>query len=103
MKTKSIHFTIILCIAFFGFSSCSDNDDDGDDMNIACADFGTEWEEVLETLSTFSDNPTSQNCENYKAALMDFYGDFEDCSLWGNQYQEAIDGIQQMDCTEIES
>ncbi|WP_189606408.1 hypothetical protein [Salinimicrobium marinum] len=70
------------------------------DRNMGCADFEREWTEAMESLSTYSENPTEQNCENYKAALMDFYGQYEDCAFWGDEYQEAIDEIQEIDCSE---
>ncbi|PAM96742.1 hypothetical protein B4N84_00690 [Flavobacterium sp. IR1] len=69
---------------------------------MCCADFESEWTDIMETYTAYVQNPTSATCENYKSALLDFYGEYEDCAFWGDQYQEAIDEIQQIDCSEVE-
>lgn len=101
MKNRTLNL-LIICIAIFGFTSCSDDDSVDDGPNMGCADFESEWTDIMETYTTYVQNPTSATCENYKSALLDFYGDYEDCAYWGDQYQEAIDEIQEIDCSEVE-
>lgn len=102
MNLKTFLFTAFLCISFPLLSSCSDDDDTVEEENATgCNYFDEEYEDVAAALNTFSENPTTANCEAYKAALISFYEDFQDCPYWGTTYQEAVDEIQQMDCSEV--
>lgn len=100
MKIKSTAFLVVCSISLMSFWSCSEDDSEIDEDNgTACADFETEYSEVMNALSDYSENPSVANCENYKEALMAFYEDFRDCPLWGDEYQQAIDEIEEMDCS----
>lgn len=104
MRIKNNFSSFILSISFLALWSCSDDDSNGDDdITSGCADFQTEWADVANAISVYSENPNTENCENYKSALLDFYQEFQDCQYWGQEYQEAIDEVQEMDCSEIES
>ncbi|MDT0687712.1 hypothetical protein [Autumnicola psychrophila] len=104
MKIYSKIFPLILCITLFSLSSCSGDDDAGTDDNIGgCNDFQSEWEDVVNALNAYSQAPSSQTCEVYKEAMTDFYQEFEDCQYWGSQYEEAINQVQAMDCSEVSS
>lgn len=101
MKIKSTFLLMILFAAFSGFQSCSgDDSDETDDLSTGCANFEAEYEDVSEALTAYSQSQTTANCEAYKNALLDFYGDFNDCPYWGDYYQEAYDQIQQINCSE---
>ncbi|MDT0677173.1 hypothetical protein [Autumnicola musiva] len=100
MKIKSIIIALFF-FSLFGFWSCSEDDSGVDENNSAgCANFQEEYEEVVNALTVYSEDPTSQNCENYKNALLDFSEDYRDCSLWGANYEEAINDIESIDCSE---
>ncbi|MDT0690817.1 hypothetical protein RM549_13550 [Salegentibacter sp. F188] len=105
MKIYSKFLSLILCTTLFGFSSCSGDDDAGtdDDVTGACNDFQGEWEDVVTSLNAYSQNPNPETCDDYKEAMIDFYQEFEDCQYWGQQYQEAIDEVQAMDCSDVSS
>ena len=93
---------MIAFISLFGFWSCSEDDTDVDN-NGDCSEFMQEYENVTEALQAYSENPTSDNCQNYKDAMLAFYEDFKDCTYWGPQYDEAIDEIQNIDCSDNET
>ncbi|MDT0642808.1 hypothetical protein RM553_08195 [Zunongwangia sp. F363] len=101
MKIKSTIFLALLSLSFFGLCSCSDDDSDVDENNaIGCADFEDEYADVMDALTVYSENPNVQNCENYKESLITFYEEFSDCPFWGTEYQQAIDEVENMDCSE---
>ena len=92
---------MVLAAGSLVFSSCSEDDSaDGNEMGGVCSDFQTDWTGISEALTAYTENPTVQNCENYKSALREFYSTYEDCSFWGPQYQDAVDSIDEFDCSE---
>lgn len=94
-------FPLFFAVCLLGFWSCSEDDSSGDgEVTGACSDFENEWEDVMNALSAYSENPNEQNCENYKTALRGFYSEFEDCRFWGPEYQEAVDAVDEIDCSE---
>ena len=106
MKIHSKLLSMTLCLALIGFSSCSGDDDTAstdDAVDGGCSNFQAQWGDVATAISAYSENPTSSNCEAYKTALMDFYEEFEDCQYWGQEYQDAVDEVQEMDCSEHSS
>ena len=102
MKIKSSFFLLLLFCGIGMFNSCSGDDDaNGEDPNAAvCTEFMADYEGVMTALTTYSNDPSEQNCENYKNALLDFYDDYEDCTLWTEDYQELVDEIQAINCSE---
>lgn len=103
MKFKTTIFSLLI-FSLFSFTSCSDDDDldVGDANATACADFETAYRDAMAALSTFSENPTTENCESYKSAFLKFYEEFRDCSYWDADYQEAVDQVQGTDCSEMQ-
>lgn len=102
MKTKATLLSIFLVLCM-GFWSCSNDDpSDGPSGNVPCSDFLTEFEQVNAAQTAFSQNPTSENCETLKNAWLNFFEEFQDCPYWeeGN-YQDTINEIETMDCTDL--
>ena len=92
---------MVLAMGSFTIFSCSEDDSvDDNEMGGVCSDFQTDWTGISDALTAYSENPTVQNCENYKSALREFYSAYADCAFWGPQYQEAIDSIDDIDCSE---
>ncbi|HET7360905.1 MAG TPA: hypothetical protein VFI78_03145, partial [Salinimicrobium sp.] len=98
----NLFFTIVLSIELLGVSSCSGDDDEVDETNNACFDFKVEVKEYSDALMAYSQNPSPETCENYKNALKAFAQEYKDCSLWTDSYQEALDNIDNFDCSSAE-
>ncbi|HET8838319.1 MAG TPA: hypothetical protein VFM82_04915 [Flavobacteriaceae bacterium] len=102
MKSKTILFSIFLMMSI-AISSCSkDDSSDGDNGENVCGTFTTDYQNVVDANTAFSQNPTSENCEALKTAWLNFFDDYHDCSYWQEgDYQEAIDQIEGMDCSDF--
>ncbi len=100
MIFKKQLLALILAVSFFGFLSCSGDDSGDDEVAGVCGTYDAQWDDVMNALTTYSTNPSEENCENYKSALREFYDDFQDCDFWGGQYEEAIESIDEIDCSE---
>lgn len=105
MKIKSTICFAITLVSLFGFLSCSGDDDSVDDVdnNDSCTQFMQEYENVTEALQAYSENPTLDNCENYKDAMLAFFEEYKDCTYWGPQYDDAIDELENIDCSNDEA
>lgn len=100
MKIKHILFAIVICIGAMGISSCSKDDPKEEVLN-SCTDYLDDLQSYLDAMSAYSSNPTVKNCEAYKAAMLNFYEEYKDCAFYSEgNYQDAIDGIKQMDCNQ---
>lgn len=102
MKSKTILFSIFLVMSI-AISSCSkDDSSDGDNAGNICGTFTSDYQDVSDAAAAFSQNPTSENCEAYKTAWLNFFDDYQDCAAWQEgDYQELIDQIQAMDCSDL--
>ena len=104
MKLRSIFFPAVLSIVFMAFGACSgDDSDEPDDANMGCADFAEEYQVAVNAAMAYSQNPTTENCEAFKSAWLQFYEEYSDCPLWGEEYEEDLQEVQQMDCSAAEA
>ena len=99
MKIKSTIISMLLFAAFLGFQSCSDELE----KITGCAGFQNDYTSILDASMAFSENPTTETCQNYKNALSEFYDDYNDCPFWGDVYQDTYDEAQALDCSEVEA
>lgn len=100
MKLRSLIFPGIFFVAVLSFQSCSDEDSNDDDF-AGCNNFQADYTQLMEALNAYSQNPGPETCEAYKNALLDFYDDYKDCTYWSDDYQEAYDDIQEINCSEV--
>ncbi len=104
MRSKTILFSIFLMLCF-GIWSCSKDDSSDKNpigSNGGCDTFVTEYEGVTDAAAIFSQNPTTENCEAYKAAYLNFFEAYSDCDYWvDGDYQSEIDAINDMDCSDL--
>ena len=102
MKLKPTIFSLLLTICFLGVFSCSE--DAAADLlggAVPCGDYVNELDNISATSQAFSNDPSPETCEAYKNAMLDFYNEFKDCPFYeGSSYQETINEIQNMDCSE---
>lgn len=99
MKIKSF-FNFLAIICMLGFSACS-ADDAVDKLTGGCYDYQDDLQEYMDAVSTYSENPTVENCEAYKTAMIKFYESYKDCAFYTKgEYQDSIEEIKNMDCSE---
>ncbi len=103
MNLKLNLFSFLFACIFLVMTSCSSDDDSvgNDDFSAGCADFEEVYTNVLDKASEFSNNPTTENCENYKQSILNFYDSYSDCNLWKDEYEEGLEELKNMDCSEI--
>lgn len=78
-------------------------DDDDDDNNVKCGDnwvasqeFQDELEKLTEAAQTYGMDPTTENCEAYRAAYLNYLDevrDFEECYIAVGQQQAFLDAV----------
>ena len=103
MKSKTIFLSLFLVLSF-GIWSCSEDDSSEEiaTTTSGCNSFLGDYEAVSTAAQAFSQNPTSENCEAMKTAWLNFFEAYHDCPYWEEgDYQSAIDGINDMDCSDF--
>lgn len=101
MKINSSILYMIMLVGFLGIQSCSEDDSNNSDDNIAgCNNFEANSEQFQEALIAYTQKPTPQTCEAYKDALLDFYDNYNDCPFWKDNYQEYYEEIENYNCSE---
>ena len=101
MKIKSSIRYMIMLVVFLGIQSCSGDDSNNSDDDIAgCNNFEANYAQISEALTAYSQNPTPETCEAYKNALLDFYDNYNDCPFWDDAYQESYEEIRNFDCSQ---
>ncbi|NQZ75890.1 MAG: hypothetical protein HRT61_07215 [Ekhidna sp.] len=103
MKTKNL---LLLLVTLFIFSGCGDDDDDatGGAANVNCANFTTELSDEIQALTTagttYSSDPSSENCNAYLSALDAYFAAvepfIEQCGSDSDfaQFQSGIDAFR---------
>lgn len=100
MKLKSTLFSV-LAVACLCFTSCS-KEKVADKLTGGCYSFLDEYESVTAASAAFNKNPTTENCEAYKSAWINFYKSFKDCKYWEDgTYEETLNEIKNMDCSSL--
>lgn len=101
MKLKRTFFTILSAVCMIFMLSCS-AEEAADKLTGGCLSFTEDYQAVTAASQAFSENPTTENCEAYKAALIGFYKQFKDCPYWEDgDYQESVNEIKNMDCSDL--
>lgn len=102
-----INFLSMLTVFSLVFlTSCSEDDDsidETDDISAGCTDFENSYEDVMAVANTYINNPTEENCEDYRQAVINFYESYKDCSLWTEEYEEDDwDDMENWSCSDTE-
>ena len=104
-------YVIILLLASAGLFSCNGNDVVG-----AGSGCGVAWSEsiqgdlnkYLEAIGQYSNNPTVENCNNYKKALQGYINSLKkvkkcvpsvSISVWNQTLKEAEEEVNNIDCS----
>ena len=99
--TRSNTLLITLLITFMGVTGCGGSDDDGDFNNTDCTNWSEQYlaqaNAYSEASNAYATDPTLANCQNYKAAGLNFIEALEgvvDCVPNANR-EGFLDDIEQ--------
>ena len=107
MKTISLSVYRVLCfliiVSFLGTGSCKKKATDPDYCGTSWAtQVSSELNAVTAAAQTYASNPTTPNCNAYKAAFQNYLNaldPFVDCASWSaqqkNELQDAINEAEQ--------
>lgn len=99
MKINSF-FSFLILVFALGFCACS-ADDAVDKLTGGCYGYQDDLQEYLNAVGAYSENPTVENCEAYKNAMINFYESYKDCAFYKKgEYQDSIEEIKNMDCSQ---
>ncbi|NBC58984.1 MAG: hypothetical protein GVY05_11965 [Bacteroidetes bacterium] len=99
---------VILIMTLIGVTLSCSNDDGGDviDDTSGCEELLTGLnQELADAATTFSQNPTEENCNAYKNVALNFLDELEACAVAAGQFdavQEAAQEVSELDCTQFE-